>query len=323
MAKAGLGGMLAGLGNIFGGGQLNPAMGGFKFPGVIDEAGATTAGMDDAPINVIGDSWHPHKPTVLGAIADAYLMSQGMKPSFSQNRNQNDAISAMQGFTNDPMKAIKRLSQIPGMQEKAFDYYNTVDDNRRLRDNLDRQNNIFDMKKEELVYNRVASMMGAANEGTWNKMRDLAQSMANKYGVDISGLVPETYDPDSVEYIRQGAIKPKDQERIAQSDRRLDQGDRRLNQGDRRMDITESHNQATEKQAAANEAGRQNRHDNPVARPPAAQASTVMTKYGVGQVSKDKTKMLIKRGDKYYLYLNAGQHGNQINWVPQGEVVPK
>lgn len=320
--KEGIGSILSGLANAVGMGT--PQTAGLRIPGVISEAGATTAGMrDDAPINVIGDGWHPHKPTILGAIADAYLMSQGMKPGFSINRNQNDMISAMKGFTDNPERAIKRISQIPGMQEKAFDYYNTVDDNRRLQANLDRQNDVFDMKKEELVYNRVASMMGAANESTWSKMRDLAQSVANKYKVDISGLVPEQYDPDSIEYIRQGAIKPKDQERLKQSDRRLDQGDRRLDQGDARLNETNRHNQVTEGQAATNEAGRNARHNNPVARPPAAQASTVMTKYGVGQVSKDKTKMLIKHGDKYYLYLNAGTKNGQTNWVPQGEVVPK
>lgn len=324
--------MLAGIGNIFGGGQLSP---GFKFPlPGMDEGSATTAGMspaDDNPINVVGDAWHPHKPTILGAIADAYLMSQGMKPAFSIERKAADETSAMQGFTDNPTRAMKRLAQIDGDGPEAWKRYNEYVDNQRLQGNLDRQNKIFDTKLEEMARDRVAGMLGAATADNYPQVLARAQGYLRAKGFsDIADSLPADYSKVDIDTIRYGEVPVDKQIKLGQSDRRLDQGDRRLDQGDRRLDQgdvklneTSRHNQATEAQAATNEAGRNERHDHPVARPPAAQASTVMTKYGVGQVSKDKTKMLIKRGDKYYLYLNAGQHGNQINWVPQGEVVPK
>jgi hypothetical protein len=314
MAKQGLFSML-GLGNPVP--QVDPTSGGMlqsilgKGP-VINEAGATTAGMEN---------WQPHKPTILGALADAYLMSRGMKPAYADAREARNINEAMQGFADNPMAAIERLARVKGHEGDAWKMYENYVDDKRQQGNLDRQNNIFDMKKEELVYNRVASMMGAANKDTWGTMRQLAQSVANKYDVNVDDIIPTDYNPASIEYIRAGAIKPKDQERLEQSDRRLDQGDRRLDQGDQRLTETNRHNTATEHQAATNEAGRDARHNSPAAKP---QASTVMTKYGVGQVNKDKTQMLLKRGDKYYLYLKGGVNANgSINWVPQGEVHPK
>src|SRR6185369_3075561 len=169
--------------------------------------------------------------------------------------------------------------------------------------------------------NRVASMMGAANKDTWGTMRQLDQSVPNKYGVSVDDIVPADYEPASIEYIRAGAIKPKDQERLEQSDRRLDQGERRLDQGDQRLTETNRHNTATEHQAATNEAGSDARHNSPAAKP---QARSLMTKYGPGVISKDGTKMIVTRGGKQYGYIHTGKTPDgRDNWTPVGEIQMK
>lgn len=270
--------------------------------------GGITGQMPQGDITVTGDAWKPKKPTFLGRLADMFLMSQGKAPVFHNNRDEENMTDAMSNFASDPMTAIRRIARIPGHQKEALALYNEQNDNARQQGNLDRQNNIFDMKKEEMVYERVAGMMGAANPGSWSKMRDLAQTIGSKYGVDVSGLIPKDYDADSIEYIRQGAIKPKDQERIAQSDQRIAQGDKRIA-------VTQEHNAATEAQAATNETGRQNRHDNPVARSGTSAAKPFMTKYGAMVPSKDGTKGILKHGGKTYGYVKIND-----KWVPVGEV---
>lgn len=260
-------------------------------------------------VTITGDAWKPKDRTFLGKLGDALSVMSGGGTPFKDKRDEENMQNAISNFASDPLTAIRHIARIPGHQKEALALYEHYNDNQRQQGNLDRQNNIFDMKKEELVYNRVAGMMGAANPGSWAKMRNLAQTVADKYKVDITGLIPEAYDADSIEYIRQGAIKPKDQERIAQSDRRLDQGDTRIAE-------TSRHNAATEGQAVTNEAGRNTRHDNPVARPAAtSKNSPFMTKYGPMVPSKDGTKGILKRDGKTYGYVKIND-----KWVPVGEV---
>lgn len=155
--------------------------------------------------------WKPKKQGWLGAIADAYLMSQGMKPAYKERIDRNNMMAAMEGFTNDPLEAVRKIAQIPGMQDKAWTLYNTIVDNQRGQGALDRQNRALDMRNDDYIYQQTAGMMGAARPDTWQKMRELAIQRGASRGVDVSAYIPEEYDPDSIEYIRYGAVKPKDQ----------------------------------------------------------------------------------------------------------------
>lgn len=266
-------------------------------------------------VTITGDAWKPKDRTFLGKLGDALSLVGGGGTPFKDKRDGENMRDAISNFASDPLTAIRHMARIPGHEKEALALYEHYTDNQRQQGNLDRQNEIFDMKKGELVNDRIASMMGAANPGSWSKMRDLAQTYADKYHVDITGLIPKDYDADSIEYIRQGAIKPKDQERIAQSDRRLDQGDTRIAE-------TGRHHVATEGQAATNETGRQSRHDNPVARPGAAgrpekwsEARPVTTKNGILVPSKKPGVYGLKRDGKIYAYAKIND-----KYVPLGEV---
>lgn len=171
--------------------------------------------QDQTPIEI--DAWKPHKRTTLGTIADIGLALLGLPIApFKRNVDRQNMQEVMQGFTHDPLQTIQRLATLPGHEGDALSLYDKYIDNQRMQGNLDRQNNVFDLQKEKYVYDRVASMMqaGSRDAKTWTKMRDFATNYANRFGVDVSSIIPESLDPDSIEFIRAGSVPVAKQEQL-------------------------------------------------------------------------------------------------------------
>jgi hypothetical protein len=288
-------------------------LGGYGLPSV-DESGATPSMphmQPQAPAQpAVGPSmeiegWKPHHRTTLGFLADAVLMGLGSRVApFAKKVNDQNMQEAMEGFTQDPEHTIQRIAKInPKM---ALELQERYTDNTRMNGNLERQNAVFDMKKEDVVFNRVAGMMGAANEKTWPKMRQVATAIGNKYGVDVSSYIPETYDPESVEFIRNGAVKPIDKMKL---DETTDYHDKTIKTRERGQDLTDARGQTRLK-----ETGRHNQvmETRPAkASPVKPTGKNVMTKYGPGVVSPDGSKMKVYRNNTEFRYVNVNG-----TWVP-------
>lgn len=314
---------------------LGAGSSGFMLPGINEpspqamQAMPSTQGGGAGAQSPMADTWQPHHRTTLGKIADITLALLGLPIApFKKKEERDNMHEAMQGFATDPLRTIERISQIRGHEGDALKLYEQYVDDKRQDGNLSRQNNVFDLQKQDLVYKRVAGMMGAANEGTWGKMRSLALDMGNRLGVDVSPYVPEAYDPDSIEFIRNGAIKPIDQVKAEEThdyhgkviDTRergqdLSHGDRvrgqNLSHGDRIRGQDLSHGDRV-----TNEAGRNARHNDPKTRTKAGVPPAVMTKYGPLVPSKsDPRKAILHHGGKTYGYTNING-----TWVPVGEV---
>lgn len=241
------------------------------------------------------DAWSPKKPSFLAALGDAYLMSQGMPGGFVKGRNAKNVKEAMRDFATDPVAAIRRLNMIPGMHDEAWDMFNQHQDNDRAKGTLDRQNRLIDLRNDEYIYNQTAGMMGAANEGTWGKMRELALERALARGGNVEaleGIIPKEYDPESIEFIRYGAIKPKDQERLRQHDTTIK--NTQEHREARREQIDEAEAGRNERAATA-EAGRNARSPRgPQQRDP----RYVKTPQGYMQLSPSGNLGRIVKGDK-------------------------
>jgi hypothetical protein len=162
----------------------------------------------------------------------------------------------MQELFSDPKQAIERVAQITGHAGDAWKMYNEYTDNERAQGGLERQNRALDMRNDDYMFQQVAGMMGAANENNWGQMRDLAIKRGQARGVDVSNLIPPEYDPTSVEFMRFGAVKPKDQMKMEETNRhnttREDQMQEGINEHGR-------HDRVIEGQAATNEGGRNDR----------------------------------------------------------------
>lgn len=330
MAKEGLSSIFSGLGGV-----LGDSLGGLgdllkKAPGImpgggISEAGATTAGMDDeTPISIVGDGWKPHKPTLLGSLADAYLASKGMKPAFADQRDEANLQEAMQGFTGDPMKAIKRIAQIRGHASDAFSMYDKVEDNRRADDSAQSLQESRQDKYLTRMGGLLRSIQGSNDpNAAYTSSMPILKTLASRAGVND---LPDNWDENYANTFISSSISPEDQVRMdALAEYRKTRGAR----DDRRLNITEDHYNTEEAQAAANEAGRNNRAATSEqgrnarfqARPSAKSTSSTMTKYGPGMINKDGNKMVVVNNGKHYGYVKTGVNPDgTINWTPIGEV---
>lgn len=181
----------------------------------------------------------PRKRNLLEILGDAVLINGGMKPQFALNKQRDNMRVAMEGFTNDPLNAIRKMAQID--PEFAWKLYNQHQDDERASGTLARQNRALDMQNDRYVYGQIAGMMGspAVNEQTWGAMRNHAINVATRRGLDpatVEAVIPKDYDPAAIDFIRYGEIKPKDQVQMENTERYRGQ---RLGQIDRSLDIRE------------------------------------------------------------------------------------
>jgi hypothetical protein len=197
--------MLAGPGGVAG-----PMQGG------IGEAGAIPGNQQQTPDAVV-QGFKPKRLNFWQALGDQLLQHWGNKPIFEQRNRDRNLEKAMEGFTKDPVESIQRISKFD--PDLAWKLLNSVQDNQRADAVLQRQNRKLDMESDSYMYQQVAGMMGAARPDTWKQMRDLAIKRGAARGVDVSTLIPENYDADSIDYIRYGAVKPKDQMTLEEQNR--------------------------------------------------------------------------------------------------------
>jgi hypothetical protein len=137
--------------------------------------------------------------------------------------------------------------------------YNQHTGNERAKGALDRQNRRIDMQNDDYIFNMTAGMMGAANEKTWPKMRELALERARARGGNVEaldGIIPKEYDPESIEFIRYGTIRPKDQIRLGQQQETIDNTQSYREQRLEQIDEAEAGRNA---RAATAEAGKDRR----------------------------------------------------------------
>lgn len=165
---------------------------------------AMPQGQGQAPITVTGqapppDTWKPHKAGILGQISD-YLLGTHFG---NENVRRNEA-AAMEHIDKDPMEAVHRMMQVDPIAAEAL--YEKVTDQKRQQGNLDRQNRVYDGMNENIVYQRLANSMAGANPQNWGTRREMMIRMANQRGIDATDLIPEQYDPDSIETMRYGAV---------------------------------------------------------------------------------------------------------------------
>lgn len=169
-------------------------------------------------VTVTGDGWKPRKQTILGALADGYLMSKGKQPMFSLMRDRRSFNEAMQGYQQDPKQSINRVLKIPGMEDEALKMLNQQTDNDRAATVAQLQKAKF----EEGIRDRVAALMGAAKPDTWGSVAPIAKRVLERYGMDTSEI-PENYDEAAIQAFRYGAVPVDKQMDNARADEALDE----------------------------------------------------------------------------------------------------
>lgn len=242
------------------------------------------------PIFVNGDNFRPRKPSLLAILGDAMLVHGGYKPMFSQNRRNEDYRRAMEGFDEDPLRAIRRVSRLKGHEREAVNMFNQYQDNIRA-DEIARSN--IEARKDR-ARDRLASMMGVLTPDNYDRMLPTLQRYAQARGLDPDEI-PSVYDADAITAYRAGGLTVDQQSDNARADintqsqinyrqgRLSQQGQDTTSRIQRRALMTAEqrrHNIALEGQAATNEFGRAARSKNNKPR-------RMKTVRGMGEVSPD------------------------------------
>jgi hypothetical protein len=222
----------------------------------------------------------------------------------------------MQGFTSDPLATIQKIARIKGMEGKALELYNQYQDNKRA----DEQAATLAEYRKGAYRDRIASMLGTVNDKNAAVLLPKIKNYAQAMGLDPTE-VPDTYDPDTLNMYRMGAVKVDQQidntrdaayksARLGQIDETIQSREQyqraRLGQMDQSLSERERHNREMENRPPAS------------ARKPSV--SYVNTKYGPGEVSPDGKLMKVSRGDGDVIYYNVGPNQwKLVKKVPKGE----
>jgi hypothetical protein len=158
------------------------------------------------------------KMSFLAKLADGVGAAYGQEPKFRQAFEKKQFQDAMEGFTDDPLTAIKRVARRD--PATAWKMYGQYMDDTRQGDVAEQQRKTNALRYQGIGLDRIAGMAGAANEGNWSKMGPLLKKYAADKGLDVE--IPDQWDPDIVNMIRYGGIKPDQQIDNERDDRRLD-----------------------------------------------------------------------------------------------------
>lgn len=288
-------------------------------------AGSIGQGSNDENITVTGDAWKPKKESGVGRLMDTLLELRGRRPVFKDRTDDANLQSAMDGAQGDSKpgfdqeKLISRVRKFnPDLADKMENQFVVQ---QRLQGNLDRSNEVFDMKKRELVLDRTASAMQTPgldkDPVAYQKMRDRMIAYGNKYKEDVSNDIPEQWDPDIANIVRYGRIGVKDQTKLEQGDRKLTQGDRRLDQRDTSIGNQDRHNQAMEGTSQQN-ADTASRNANK--RPDKGESRFVDTKNGRMVIRGNQGVIISPDGNQHSFITNDGKHWVHVNTVgPDGK----
>lgn len=293
---------------------------------------AQSIGRGSEDIPVTADGWTPNKESGIGRIMDTLLELRGRRPVFQDRTDDANLQSAMKDATKDDgpgidqQKIINRVRKFnPDLADKMQDKFTTQ---QRLQSSLDKQDDVWNMKKEEMVRDRMASMMSAVKpddkEGM-SKMRDRVITYGKGKGFDLSDELPEDMNGFDYNAFRLGQIKVKDQEQLKQADRRGDQKDRSLDQGDKNItlrgesiQVTKDHNAKTEAVADRNATTAENNSD----KRPDKRVRTYETKNGRLVAQDNKGYIIGPDGNKHLFITNDGTHWVHVNTVgPDGKPI--
>lgn len=190
---------------------------------------------------------------IIGTLGDAFLVGQGRRPIYQDRLARKNEADALEGFTENPLEAIKRLSRIN--PDKATALHDKYLDNERLSRSEKRLEDQMDYKHKEQTHLRSVGMIGAArDQATYDAMLKRANSYRQ-----ANGLAPlelgAVYDPDEVRAARYSAIDPEDQQRLEdQAEYREDMSQYRrdnLTEREEYHDASVAEREASRKQRAA------------------------------------------------------------------------
>jgi hypothetical protein len=273
-----------------------------------------------APVNnpdpMVVTGSHPFQPVhrnFWGRLGDALAGH----PIYEQRMRDRDLTAAMQGYDpSNPLPTIARIAKIPGMADDAYKMYDQVQTDQER----DEARNVRNSAKMDMMWTRLGSMAAASNQNNYPAMREQMLRYIDTWNLPdaqaqrFKSAVPDTWDPDQLASLTEGAIKPGDQQKIAIQQQGVDV----RKTAAQRLD---DYRQSRLKQLGQQEQDRQGRFNatHPNAAAP-GQSTVINTPYGPGIPGKSGRTLLVPHDGKYFGFVKVGINPDgSTRWHPVGE----
>lgn len=169
---------------------------------------------EDRPIDIVGDSWKPHKESKLGRLMDTFLQMDGHRPVFQDRTDDRNLKDAMQGTNKDKQLLLDRVKKFnPDLALKMEQDMSSVNANNALAEQRAQARQETGRTNMTGMLNSIQGSSDPA--GVYEKQLPMLRKYADSYGVSGDEL-PDQYDADAIKtYIGQ-AMTPAQQQSLKQ-----------------------------------------------------------------------------------------------------------
>ncbi len=148
---------------------------------------------------------------ILGILGDALMMSSGMNPLYTPQRQGEKISDALTGLDQNPLDAIAKISAInPALGQKYLEQHQenlrkaeaARTESARYEREYGLKKDQFEFTKDKEGYDRFKDVqpslfkfIGDATPQTWPMVRQKAMTVAGRYNVALPIDLPEQFDP--------------------------------------------------------------------------------------------------------------------------------
>lgn len=266
---------------------------------LLGQAGTAPPPQTEENVIEVNDTPYPKKKAkffdkkgtggrILGTIGDALLIGSGNKPIYSERVRQADLKDAMIDWTDNPQRAIERVSQVdPALSAELSEQLSAE----QLRA---AQQRAIEDEYRQTTDARAFAWLGSATEKTLPQVKELVK----RHYVERGGEAP--FDIDSINSVEdalawaQGGLTPKDRGSLEETRRYHDETLRQDRREEFGRNYREVYGEVSSNQRADKaEAGRETRsvRDNQTRRETSGKTARPDIKFGI---RPDGTRYVIR-----------------------------
>lgn len=171
---------------------------------------------------------------ILGGVGDVLMLNSGMKPLYTDWRDNQMVGAALQNFEKDPMGSIAEVSKYDRnlggellqryqAQVAAAQTARAAAEN-QLRDDTRAVDNEMYNRWKDYAPGAFATAASASDQKSWDRMRPWLINFAKKYNQELDpSLTEEKFSPDLQMRLKNFAISPTAQAQMAATQKRADE----------------------------------------------------------------------------------------------------
>lgn len=154
---------------------------------------------------------------VLGLLGDTYLTTNGRQAVYNPRRQQEREADAMAGFSDNPMAAVERLAAHNPKAAQAL--YNDIVQQQRQAEQMQMQRQQHGNNLYGAAIERIGQVAGSITQENYASKLPLLNRLKQLGGLGDEFVIPEQFDPKTVQSWQQGGLSGYDQARVRDMDR--------------------------------------------------------------------------------------------------------